>query len=101
MDYLLACRCALIITTIDGYLWNHHAGDVARLSFAATITLSSHLGTRLLFFLLMGQDLFLMLLEADEVEVEVLDTVLLQQVLSDQTAQVDACLSERVILIKG
>ena len=42
-----------------------------------------------------------MLLEADEVEVEVLDTVLLQQVLSDQTAQVDACLSERVILIKG
>ena len=74
----MACRCALIVATIDGYLWNHHAGDVARLSFAATITLSSHLGTRLLFFLLMGQDLFLMLLEADEVEVQIFDPILLE-----------------------
>ena len=78
MYYLLACRCALIVTTIDGYLWNHHAGDVARLSFAATITLSSYLGTRLLFFLLMSQDLFLMLLEADEVEVQIFDPILLE-----------------------
>ena len=34
-----------------------------------------------------------MLLEADEVEVEIFDTILLKQVLSNQATQIDAFLS--------
>ena len=50
--------------------------------------------------LLMGQDVFLMLLEADKVEVQIFDTILFKQVLSNQAAQVDASLGEGVILIQ-
>lgn len=41
-----------------------------------------------------------MLLEADEVEVQVLYAVLFKQVLSNQAAQVDARLRQRVVFIQ-
>ena len=42
-----------------------------------------------------------MLLEADEVEVQVLHAVFLKQVLSNETVQVDSCLRQSIILIQS
>ena len=41
-----------------------------------------------------------MLLEGDEVEVQVLDAVLLEQILPDQTVEVDASFSQRPVLVE-
>lgn len=42
-----------------------------------------------------------MLLEADEVEVQVLHAVFLKQVLSNETVQVDSCLRQSIILVQS
>ena len=42
-----------------------------------------------------------MLLEANEVEVQVLHAVFLKQVLSNETVQVDSCLRQSIILIQS
>ena len=55
----------------------------------------------LLPFFLMCKDQLFMLIEADKVEMQVFDTVLLQQVRSDKTSQVDAGLSQCVVFIKS
>ena len=58
-----------------------------------------HLG--LLALLLMLEYLFFVLLETDEVEMQVLDSVFLEQILADQAAQVDAArLRHRVVFIE-
>ena len=58
-----------------------------------------HLG--LLALLLMLEYLFFVLLETDKVEMQVLDSVFLEQILADQAAQVDAArLRHRVVLIE-
>ena len=52
-------------------------------------------------FLLMLQYLFFVLLEANEVEMQVLDPVFFEQILTDQAAQVDASgLGHRVVFIE-
>ena len=51
-------------------------------------------------FLLMGKDLLFVLLEGHKVEVQVLDSILLKQILSNQTVQVDACLGQSVVFIE-
>ena len=60
----------------------------------ASLIVALFLQAHLLTFLLMSQDLFFVLLETDEVKVKVLDTILLEQVLSNQTRQIDACLCQ-------
>ena len=49
----------------------------------------------------MLQYLFFVLLEANEVEMQVLDSIFFEQILSDQAAQVDASgLGHRIVFIK-
>ena len=42
-----------------------------------------------------------MLLEADEVEVQVLNSILFKQVLADQARQIYTCLGKCIVLVQG
>ena len=59
------------------------------------------LDTGLLLSPLMGQNLLLVLLETDEVEVEIFDAILLEEVLADETGEIDAGLGEGAVFIEG
>ena len=48
----------------------------------------------------MGQDLLFVLLEGHKVEVKILNAVLLEQILADQTVQVDTSLGQSIVLIE-
>ena len=76
-------------STLRIYLGHYHASHTL-----ATLIICFTLQAHLLTLLLVGQDLFFVLLETDEVKVQVFDTVFLEQVLSNQTRQIDACLGQ-------
>ncbi len=48
----------------------------------------------------MRQNLFLVLLETHEVKVKVFNAIFFEEVLSDQTAQIDAIFAECIIFIQ-
>ncbi len=81
-------------------LWDNHARSIGSASACSFVCAGCFLfETDFLTLLLMGQNLFLVLLEAYEVKVQIFDTILFKQVLSDQACQVDTCLSESTIFV--
>ena len=85
---------------IDRNLGHDHPWSIALAYSASRLSGGLLLETNLLLPLLVLQDLLLVLLEADEVEVEIFDTVLLEQILSNETAQVDASLGQGIVFVQ-
>ena len=56
--------------------------------------------SNLLTLLLVCKDLLLVLLETDEVEVQILNSILFEQVLTNQARQVNACLRQSAVLVQ-
>ena len=101
----VGCGCDTASGVIDWNLRDYHAGHIAlptRLSGRfASVPLGLCLRSSLLPTLLVGQDLLFVLLEADEVEMQILHAVFLKQVLSDEAVQINSSLRQRVVLIQG
>lgn len=56
--------------------------------------------SNLLTLLLVREDLFLVLLETDEVEVQIFNSIFFEKVLTNQARQVNACLRQSAILVQ-
>ena len=56
--------------------------------------------SNLLTLLLVRKDLFLVLLETDEVEVQIFNSIFFEKVLTNQARQVNACLRQSAILVQ-
>ena len=56
--------------------------------------------SNLLTLLLVRENLFLVLLETDEVEVQIFNSIFFEKVLTNQARQVNACLRQSAILVQ-
>ena len=91
-------------STANRDLGHNHTGTPSPCAhFTGTVVLHSRLLlflSNLLTLLLVRKDLFLVLLETDEVEVQIFNSIFFEKVLTNQARQVNACLRQSAILVQ-